>query len=95
MVGIQAEIRENELLQQIEELQVDMHRLNNQVNPIPHPIPAYPNLGPQVILADDEGIEVDANAVVMPEEEDKNEELEPIEDGDGEGVYDADNDEDA
>ena len=29
MTGIQAEIRENELLRQIEELQIDVHCLNN------------------------------------------------------------------
>ena len=29
MTGIRAEIRENELLHQIEELQIDVHRLNN------------------------------------------------------------------
>ena len=45
MTGIRAEIRENELLHQIEELQIDVHRLNNQINPIPHPIPVYPVVG--------------------------------------------------
>jgi hypothetical protein len=49
-------IRENELLRQIEKLYIDVHRLNILANPIPHPIPTYPNLGPQVILADDEGM---------------------------------------
>jgi hypothetical protein len=65
------------------------------MNPIPHPIHAYLNLEPQVILADDEDMEVDANTAAVPEEEGKDEELEPIEDDDGEGVYDADTNEDA
>ena len=42
MAEIQAEVRENELLHQIEELQIDVHRLNNQINPIPHPIQCTP-----------------------------------------------------
>jgi len=45
MTRIRAEIRENKLLRQIEELQIDVHRLNNQLNPIPHPIPMYPVVG--------------------------------------------------
>jgi hypothetical protein len=89
MAGIQVEIRENELLHQIEELQINVHHLNILANPIPHPIPTYPNLGPQVILANDEGMEVDANDAAVPEEENEDEELEPIEDDEGEAVYDA------
>jgi hypothetical protein len=72
-----------------------VHRLNNLANPIPHPIPAYPNLGPQVILANDERIEVDANAAAVPKKEGEDEELEPIEDDDGNGVYAPDTNEDA
>ena len=45
MAEIRAEIRENELLCQIEELQIDFHRLNNQINLIPHPILEYPVVG--------------------------------------------------
>ena len=45
MIGIRAKIWENELLHQIEELQIDVHRLNNQLNPIPRPIPVYPVVG--------------------------------------------------
>ena len=45
MAEIWAKIRENELLRQIEELQIDVHRLNNQTNPIPHPILVYPMVG--------------------------------------------------
>ena len=35
----QAEVREQELIHRIAELQLDVHRLNNVINPIPHPIP--------------------------------------------------------
>ena len=94
MIGIRAEIRENELLRQIEELQIDVHRLNNQPNPIPHPIPVYPVVGgPQVIFADDDGMELDANVIIVPEDEEE-EELDPVEDEDSEGVIDADTNED-
>jgi len=96
MTGIRAEIRENELLHQIEELQIDVHRLNNQINPIPHPIPVYPMVGgPQVIIADDDGMDLDANVVAVPEadKEEEEEELNPVKDEDGEGVIDANTDE--
>ena len=94
VTGIRAKIRENELLHQIEELQIDVHRLNNQLNLIPHPIPVYPVVGgPHVIFADDDGMELDANVIAVPEAEEE-EELDPIEDEDGEGVIDADTDED-
>ena len=94
MTGIRAEIWENELLHQIEELQIAVHRLNNQLNPIPHPIPMYPMVGgPQVIFADDDGMELDANVIAVPEDEEE-EELDLVKDEDGEGVIDADTDED-
>jgi len=35
----QAEVREQELIHRIAELQLDVHRLNNVINPIPHPVP--------------------------------------------------------
>ena len=97
MIVIRVEIWENELLHQIEELQIDVHRLNNQLNPIPHPIPVYPVVGgPQVIFADDDGMELDANVIAVPEaeEDEEEEELNPVEDEDGEGVIDANTDED-
>ena len=97
LTGIRAEIRENELLHQIEELQIDVHRLNNQINLIPHPILVYPVVaGPQVIIADDDGMDLDANVVAVPEadEDEEEEELNPIKDEDGEGVIDANIDED-
>ena len=95
MTRIWAEIRENELFRQIEELQIDVHHLNNQLNLIPHPIPVYPVVGgPQVIFADDDGMDLDANVIIVPEaeEDEEEEELDPIEDEDGEGVIDADAD---
>ena len=45
MAEIRAEVRENELLYQFEEPQIDVHHLNNQINPIAHPIPEYPMVG--------------------------------------------------
>ena len=93
MTAIRAEVRENEL-RQIEELQIDVHRLNNQLNLIPHPIPVYPVVGgPQVIFADDDGMELDVNVIAVPEDEEE-EELDPVEDEDSEGVIDADTNED-
>jgi len=35
----QAEVREQELIHRIAELQLDVHRLNNCINPIPHLVP--------------------------------------------------------
>jgi len=35
----QAEVREQELIHRIAELQLDVHRLNNVINPIPHTDP--------------------------------------------------------
>ena len=97
MIAIRAEVRENDLLRQIEEIQIDVHSLNNQINPIPHPILVYTVVGgPQVIFADDDGMDLDANVVAVPEddEDEEEEELDPVEDEDGEGVIDADTDED-
>ena len=52
--------------------------------------------GPQVIFADDDGMELDASVIVVPEaeEDEEEEELDPVEDEDGEGVINADTDED-
>ena len=47
-----------------------------------------------MIFADDDGMEIDANFITVPEAAEEEEELEPIEDEDGEGVVDADTDED-
>ena len=65
--------REQELIHQIEELQLDVHHLNNMVNPILPPAPAVEE-DPNVLIAEDDGMEVDAEA--EPEEE---EEVEPFE----------------
>jgi hypothetical protein len=96
---IHAAERENYLNERIEEGLVEIHRLNNERDPIPHPVPVYPDLGPQVIVADDSGMEVDGPGVtapVIPEvEEDEDEELEPVSDEDGEAIFDADSNVDA
>jgi len=53
------EQREQELIRQIEELQIDVHRLNNIINPI---IPLAPAVEdePNVLIAEDDGVEMDA-----------------------------------
>ena len=38
---------------------MEIHHLNNLLHPIPRPAPVYPEVGPQVIVADDDGMEVD------------------------------------
>ena len=35
----QAEVRAQELIHRIAELQLDVHHLSNVINPIPHPVP--------------------------------------------------------
>jgi len=76
--------REQELICQIEELQLDVHRLNNMVNPILPPAPAVEE-DPKVLNAEDDGMEVDT-------EDDPEEEVEPFEDDHGDGVFDIDSD---
>ena len=76
--------REQELIHQIEELQLDVHRLNNMVNPILPPAPAVEE-DPNVLITEDDGMEVDAEA--EPEEK-----VEPFEDDHGDDVSDIDND---
>ena len=76
--------REQELIRQIEELELDVHRLNNMVNPILPPAPAVEE-DPNVLITEDDGIEMDAE-----EEEPKDEEMEPWEDDHGDGVSDVD-----
>ena len=46
-----------------------------------------------MIFADDDGMDLDANVVIVPEAEEE-EELDPVKDEDSEGVIDADTDED-
>jgi hypothetical protein len=96
---IHAAERENYLNERIEEGFVEIHRLNNKRDPIPHPVPVYPDLGPQVIVTDDGGMEVDGPSVTTPVipkvKEDEDEELEPVSDEDGEAIFDADSNVDA
>ena len=75
--------REQELIRQIAELQLDVHRLNNMVNPILPLAPAVEE-DPNVLIAEDDGMEVDA------EDEPKEEEIEPFEYDHGDGVSDID-----
>ena len=77
--------REQELIRQIEELQLDVHRLNNMVNPILPPAPAVEE-GPNVLIAEDDGMEVDAK------DEPKEEEIEPFEYNHSDGVSDINSD---
>ena len=77
--------REQELICQIEELQLDVHRLNNMVNPILPPSLEVEE-DPNVLIAEDDGMEVDA------EDEPEEEEIEPFEDDHGDGVSDIDSD---
>jgi hypothetical protein len=88
---------QNYLNDRIEEGLVEIHRLNNERNPIPHPPPINLDLGPQVIVAEDDGMEVDGPGVTAPAEveEDEDEEVELVSDEDGEAVFDADFDDDA
>ena len=72
-------------MRQIEELQIDVHRLNNIINPIIPPAPAVEE-GPNVLIAEDDGMEMDA------EEKLEDEEIEPFEDDHDDGVSDIDSD---
>jgi len=85
---------ENYLQDQIEAGLVEIHRLNNLLHPIPRPVPMYPEEGAQVIVADDDGMEVDGPAAATPplHEDVEDEELEPVSDEDGEAIFDADSD---
>ena len=80
--------REHELQEQLEELQVEHHQLNNHLFPIPDPIPRYPNVGgPQVIEADEEeeDVQMDVNAAKPANEEEEDPE-------EVQGVSDVDSD---
>ena len=94
MHRVQSLERENYLQDQIEVGLVEIHRLNNLLHPIPRPVPMYPEEGAQVIVADDDGMEVDGPAAATPplHEDVEDEELEPVSDEDGEAIFDADSD---
>ena len=64
---------------------MDVHHLNKMVNPILSPSPAVEE-DPNVLIAEDDGMEMDA------EEEPEDEEVEPFEDDHGDGVSDIDSD---
>ena len=77
--------REQELIRKIEELQLDVHRLNNMVNPILPLAPAVEE-DPNVLIAEDDGMEVDVEDELLDEE------IEPFEDDHGDGVFDINSD---
>jgi len=86
--------RENYMQDQIEADLVEIHHLNNLLHPVPRPVPVFLEVGPQVIVADDDGIEVDGSAAAAPplHEDVEDEELELVSDEDGEAIFDADSD---
>ena len=94
MHRIQSFERENYLQDQTEAALVEIHRLNNLLHPILRPTPVYLEVGPQVIVADNDGMEVDEPAVAAPplHEDVEDEELEPVSDEDGEAIFDTDSD---
>ena len=73
---------------------MEIHHLNNLLHPIPRPAPAYPDVGPQVIVAEDDGTEEDGSVAAAPplHEDVEDEDLEPVSDEDGEVIFDADSD---
>ena len=76
--------REQELIPQVEELQLDVRRLNNMVNPILPPAPAVEE-DPNVLIAEDDGMEVD-------DEAEPKEEVEPFEDDHSDDASDINSD---
>lgn len=80
---------QNHLNDRIEEGLVEIHCLNNLLNPILRPVPVYPDASPQVIVAEDDGMVVDGPIAAAPAEGGEDEEVEPFNDEDGEAIYDA------
>ena len=78
--------KEQELIRQVEELHLDVHRLNNMVNQFLPPNALVVEEDPNVLIAEDDGMEVDA------EDELEDEEIEPFEDDHGDGVSDIESD---
>jgi hypothetical protein len=82
-------------------LHEEVHRLNNQLNPLlPHNDDEDEEMGSGVFMAEgDDDMEVNGPQDVPPEEEeeeeDDDEELEPISDEDGEEIFDTDSEDDA
>jgi hypothetical protein len=79
--------READYQRQIQELHEDVHRLNNIIDLILSPALVVVEEGPNVLIVEDDGMEVDVDA--KPEED---EEVEPWEDDHGDGVSDVDSD---
>ena len=92
MHRVQSLEQENYLQDQIEAGLVEIHHLNNLLHAIPRPVPMYPEVGPHVIVADDDGMEVDGPATAAPplHEDVEDEELQPVSNEDGEAIFDAD-----
>lgn len=72
----------------IEDGLIEIHRLNNMLDPIPPPALVDPDLGPQVRVAEDDGVNADVPAVPAPEEN-ANEEPGPVGDEEGEVIIQA------
>ena len=73
---------------------MEIHFLNNLLHPIPRSVPVYTEVGPQVIVADDDCMEVNGPAAATPplHEDVEDEALEPVSDEDGEAIFDVDSD---
>jgi uncharacterized protein YlxW (UPF0749 family) len=101
--------RQVELEQRIEaaeeyndNLHEEVHRLNNQLNPLlPHDNNEDEEMGSGVFMAeDDDGMEVNGPQDVPPEveeddDDDEEEELEPVSDEDDGEIFDTDSENDA
>jgi chromosome segregation ATPase len=96
--------RQVELEQRIEaaeecndNLHEEVHRLNNQLNPLlPHNDYEDEEMGSRVFMAEgDDDVEVNGPQDVPPEEEEEeDEELEPVSDEDGGEIFDTDSEDD-
>jgi hypothetical protein len=83
-----------------ENLHKEVHRLNNQLNPLlPHDNDEDEEIGSGVFMAEgDDDMEVNGPQNAPPEEEeddDDDEELEPASDEDGGKIFDTDSEDDA
>jgi hypothetical protein len=80
-----------------ENLHEEVHRLNNQLNPLlPQDNNEDEEMSSGVFMADsEEDVEVNGPQDVPPEEEEEDEELEPVSDEDGGEIFDTDSEDDA
>jgi hypothetical protein len=80
-------------------LHVEVHRLNNQLNPLlPHDNDDDEEMGSGVFMTEgDDDMEINGLEDVPPEEEEEeeDEELEPASDEDGGEIFDTDSEDDA